>query len=116
MGVPYTGTVATTSDPTAVKQSIAAKLAAVESPNTESKSYTALDAAKDVLMGTAEYVPDNTRDMRLAVCMRCEYHMTLIPFTAGNCTKCGCFVGVKTKFAAASCPLGKWMAAVDVNS
>jgi len=41
-------------------------------------------------------------DARLAICSDCVF------FTGVRCTRCGCFMKVKTKLEHASCPEGKW--------
>jgi hypothetical protein len=41
---------------------------------------------------------------RLEICKGCEH---LIKVTT-QCTKCGCFMNLKTKLQAAACPIGKW--------
>ena len=42
-------------------------------------------------------------DKRWAICQGCEF------FTKSHqCTKCGCFMRIKTKVATVACPMGKW--------
>lgn len=41
---------------------------------------------------------------RLAICKECP---ELIQLTT-QCKQCGCIMSLKTKLAAATCPLGKW--------
>jgi len=41
---------------------------------------------------------------RFAICKTCP---ELIQLTS-QCKKCGCIMSLKTKLAAATCPLGKW--------
>ena len=40
---------------------------------------------------------------RIRLCLGCEH---LKKHT--RCDKCGCFMKVKTRLAAAKCPIGKW--------
>ena len=47
---------------------------------------------------------DKTVDARMAICNSCP---SLIHITS-QCRECGCFMKLKTKLAAAVCPLGKW--------
>lgn len=47
---------------------------------------------------------DGVRENRLEICNSCEY---LIQLT-NQCTKCGCFMSLKTKLRNAECPIGKW--------
>ena len=48
-------------------------------------------------------VSDDT-EARWAECQTCEYFFK----PTGTCKKCGCFLKLKTKIKAASCPIGKW--------
>jgi hypothetical protein len=41
---------------------------------------------------------------RLKICKSCPYLLK----RTGNCTKCGCFVDVKTMYQDQSCKIGKW--------
>jgi hypothetical protein len=41
---------------------------------------------------------------RLAICFECPFLNKLTV----SCTKCGCFMKLKTKLEAATCPVGKW--------
>lgn len=41
---------------------------------------------------------------RLAICNACEHYMKWTT----QCKKCGCFMKLKTKLYAASCPIEKW--------
>ena len=41
---------------------------------------------------------------RFATCQECP---SLIPLT-NQCKECGCFMKLKVKLQAATCPLGKW--------
>ena len=42
------------------------------------------------------------KDERMAICQTCKF------FNKVRCTKCGCFMALKTTLKAASCPVGKW--------
>ncbi len=50
-----------------------------------------------------EKVVADDRGDRWAICQRCEY---LKP--SKRCDICGCFMKVKTKLAAAHCPINRW--------
>lgn len=39
---------------------------------------------------------------RLIICRKCKHYSNLF------CGQCGCFMAIKTKFEAVSCPIGKW--------
>ena len=54
---------------------------------------------------TSGKVDRKTFNKRLEICEECEF------FTRWRrCTKCGCFMGNKGRYKAASCPEGKWNA------
>jgi len=40
---------------------------------------------------------------RLSICSSCEFYKITT-----QCSKCGCFMPLKTKLAEAQCPVGKW--------
>lgn len=58
----------------------------------------------DAVNPNAEWVDDSISSQRYSICQACP---ELIKLTK-QCKKCGCFMAVKTKLAAAACPLGKW--------
>lgn len=58
----------------------------------------------DLLDPNAPKVTDIMAFNRLSICQQCP---ELIKSTA-QCKKCGCFMKLKTKLEAASCPLHKW--------
>jgi len=58
----------------------------------------------DLLNPNTEYVDREISDARFNLCNFCP---ELISLTK-QCKKCGCFMALKTKIKAASCPLGKW--------
>jgi len=49
-------------------------------------------------------VDDGSAQGRLDVCVECP---ELIALTK-QCKQCGCFMNLKVKLEAATCPLGKW--------
>ena len=51
-----------------------------------------------------EYVPEEIQKSRYEICTSCELFNTTIK----TCKACGCFMHLKTKLLAASCPIGKW--------
>lgn len=65
----------------------------------------AATAAGRALVAAAQgelLVPPGLRQRRLGLCQAC-------PYRAGDrCTKCGCFVSVKTRLQTEACPVGKW--------
>lgn len=52
----------------------------------------------------ATLVSTDISDQRYAVCVDCP-HLTKL---TSQCSKCGCFMKVKTKLKGAVCPIGKW--------
>ena len=57
------------------------------------------DKVKNILI-----YDQNIIDKRWSECEKCEF---LIKPT-NNCSKCGCFMKIKTRVATSSCPIGKW--------
>ena len=57
-------------------------------------------------VGSAVAIVKNPRIInnakRMAICESCEFYKGV------KCTKCGCFMHLKTVFAATKCPIGKW--------
>jgi hypothetical protein len=49
-------------------------------------------------------VPDSVRSQRIEICQSCNFLFK----PTKNCTKCGCFMEVKTWLPSASCPINKW--------
>jgi tRNA(Ile2) C34 agmatinyltransferase TiaS len=58
----------------------------------------------DMLDPNIERAEVQVAEERLNVCKACP---ELIKVT-GQCKKCGCFMHLKTKLEAATCPIGKW--------
>ncbi len=48
-------------------------------------------------------VDEEERKKRFAVCISCEYI-----YDGGRCSKCGCFMEIKSKLAGMKCPVDKW--------
>jgi len=63
---------------------------------------TAVDSAKSVLAGEGLNITEEQAASRLAICNQCEFYQD------SRCTKCGCYMAVKTHLKAANCPVGKW--------
>ena len=63
---------------------------------------TATDVAKSVVAGEPVTEDSETAKNRLAICEKCEFYVNT------RCTKCGCYMAVKTHVKAANCPVGKW--------
>jgi hypothetical protein len=50
------------------------------------------------------FVSDKEKKQRLNICLSCP---DLIKLTK-TCSKCGCFMELKTKVKMSVCPVGKW--------
>lgn len=57
----------------------------------------------DMLNPRAEHVNEQEQIDRYAICQECPELMA-----TKQCKQCGCFMPMKVKLKAASCPLGKW--------
>jgi hypothetical protein len=68
---------------------------------------------KAFIKGKQVIVPQEIARARWEICKQCPYlkYDETNPDTNkkdGRCTECGCFMNVKTHYAAAECPVGKW--------
>ena len=43
-------------------------------------------------------------DRRISICESCDHFIKMTK----QCSKCGCFMQLKTRLTNASCPIGKW--------
>lgn len=43
-------------------------------------------------------------DSRILICMSCDHFIKITK----QCSKCGCFMKLKTRLTDANCPIGKW--------
>ena len=59
---------------------------------------------RNVVNPTAARSSTEVADARYEICLGCD---RLSPVTR-QCAECRCFMVVKTRFAVAVCPLGKW--------
>jgi hypothetical protein len=81
-----------------------------EEPELPSTGEILKNAAKSVLGNVAQAVKGEVRvsteeaARRLEICSRCEF------FRASDqrCSKCGCFMALKTYLKAEKCPTDKW--------
>jgi hypothetical protein len=55
-------------------------------------------------MATEAKVDQEEFDRRMAICETCEF----LKRPAKQCSKCGCFMKLKTKIDRAHCPIHKW--------
>lgn len=55
-------------------------------------------------MGGAVFANKEETEKRMNLCLNCEF---LIP-AKSRCSKCGCFMNVKTRLQTSKCPIDKW--------
>ena len=68
---------------------------------------------KAFVRGKQVIVPQEVAEERWEICKQCPHLLydETNPDTNkvdGRCTECGCFMNVKTHYATAECPIGKW--------
>jgi len=68
---------------------------------------------KAFMRGKHVIVPQEIAQERWNECIRCDrlLYDEINPDTDkkdGRCVECGCFMNVKTHYATAECPIGKW--------
>tara|TARA_B100001250_G_scaffold411522_1_gene440398 strand:- start:1199 stop:1576 length:378 start_codon:yes stop_codon:yes gene_type:complete len=68
---------------------------------------------KNWMRGKHVIVPQKVAEERWEICKQCPQLLydEVNPDTDkkdGRCTECGCFMNVKTHYATAECPIGKW--------
>lgn len=59
---------------------------------------------QSVASGNHLNVEDSEKNRRLSICNSCEFFIK----DQERCSKCGCYMAVKTYLKAESCPVGKW--------
>ncbi len=57
---------------------------------------------KAIVESGFEVCSNSIHEARYKKCKQCEY------FVCGRCTRCGCFMKLKTKFKSMNCPMGYW--------
>ena len=63
-----------------------------------------LDRLRSLAPTTLDLASDVEIEKRISICESCEFYIK----STTNCKKCGCFMKIKTKFKAMSCPIQKW--------
>jgi hypothetical protein len=58
----------------------------------------------DFINPATQYVSEEEASARFSICESCPF---LIKATS-QCSKCGCFMNLKTKLQKATCPVGNW--------
>jgi len=59
-------------------------------------------AAKDIAQ--RRFVEKEVVENRLEICSTCPH----LRKSMNQCTKCGCFMKLKTRLTSSTCPIGKW--------
>jgi len=65
---------------------------------------TAVAEEAQALIMQRPSVTEEEQDKRMKLCESCDRFL----IDQIQCSACGCFMKVKTKFKSALCPLGKW--------
>ena len=63
---------------------------------------TAKNIAAGVIKGDGINLTEEEAKKRLSICESCEFYIN------SRCSKCGCYMAVKTYLKAANCPVSKW--------
>ena len=63
-----------------------------------------LDRLRSLAPTPLDLACDVEIENRISICESCEFYIK----STTNCKKCGCFMKIKTKFKAMSCPIQKW--------
>ena len=63
-----------------------------------------LDRLRSLGTKSMKLASDVEIEKRISICESCEFYIK----STTNCKKCGCFMKIKTKFKAMSCPIQKW--------
>jgi hypothetical protein len=59
---------------------------------------------QSVMQGNNLNVSEEEKQKRLNICNSCEFFIK----ESQRCSKCGCYMAVKTYLKAEKCPVGKW--------
>lgn len=71
----------------------------------EKKQKKIEDATLVDLLNPKKYLKNKDQvDERISICEKCEFFIKITK----QCSKCGCFMNLKTRLTDASCPEGKW--------
>lgn len=77
-------------------------------PSYKEMAFGVTESLKTSLMqlarGGAVFSDKETTEKRMNECLNCEF---LIP-AQSRCSKCGCFMNMKTRLQTSKCPIGKW--------
>lgn len=93
--------------------------AVIEGPTPTPQAKKDLPSIKKIAFSLTEAIKDNIKQAvsggavlaspdvllkRLDLCSACEFLIA----EQSRCSKCGCFMNVKTRLQASKCPVGKW--------
>lgn len=77
-------------------------------PTIKEMAFSITQAVKDSLIqaaNTGQILATNEKlARRMDLCAKCEFLIA----ESSRCSKCGCFMNVKTRLDASKCPVGKW--------
>lgn len=97
-------------DPKLVETTILAVSPSIEEslPSTATMASNLFKSAKDIVKsavsGQGVGLTEDERIKRMSICNICNYFR----HSDQRCSKCGCYMAVKTYFKATKCPVGKW--------
>ena len=73
----------------------------------ENLAKFAFDLIKHTITSQEAFlVSDEVVEKRIKICQKCEHY----DMTQHRCKECGCFLGIKSRMAPESCPIGLWSA------
>ena len=79
------------------------------------KSPTLTEKARNFIRATVKHVAtgmnlvsNEIQEKRMTICKGCEFYDD--NNQNPHCSKCGCFLNIKTTWASEGCPVGKWEA------
>jgi hypothetical protein len=65
---------------------------------------TTIDTVKSIAAGNPLNVSDEEVNRRKSICNECSFFNK----AQERCSKCGCYMAIKTYLKSATCPIGKW--------
>ena len=68
----------------------------------KSAARSVVKNTQTIIKGNSPKISDAEQKRRLDICNKCEFLQN------NRCTKCGCFLSIKTYLRAEQCPVGKW--------
>lgn len=71
---------------------------------TKNLTNSLIKNTKSVLSGNSLNVTDEEKNKRFEICKACDFFEPVNQ----KCSKCGCYMSIKTYLKAENCPIGKW--------